>query len=51
MGGAEVSEVHANFLVNTGSATARDFLGLMQLVQEKVAARFGVWLEPEVHIL
>lgn len=51
VGGAEVSEVHANFLVNTGSATAQDFLGLMQLVQEKVAARFGVWLEPEVHIL
>lgn len=51
VGGAQVSEVHANFLVNTGSATAQDFLDLMRVVQEKVAALFGVWLEPEVHIL
>jgi UDP-N-acetylmuramate dehydrogenase len=51
LGGAQVSEVHANFLVNTGSATAQDFLDLMRLVQEKVAERFGVRLEPEVHIL
>jgi UDP-N-acetylmuramate dehydrogenase len=51
VGGAQVSEVHANFLVNTGSATAQDFLELMRLVQEKVLARFGVRLEPEVQIL
>lgn len=51
VGGAQVSEVHANFLVNTGSATAQDFLDLMRVVQEKVAERFGVRLEPEVHIL
>jgi UDP-N-acetylmuramate dehydrogenase len=51
VGGAQVSEVHANFLVNTGSATAQDFFDLMRLVQEKVFERFGVWLEPEVHIL
>jgi len=51
VGGAQVSEVHANFLVNTGSATAQDFFELMRLVQEKVFERFGVRLEPEVHIL
>jgi UDP-N-acetylmuramate dehydrogenase len=51
VGGAQVSEVHANFLVNTGSATAQNFLDLMRLVQEKVFERFGVRLEPEVHIL
>ncbi|OGR00284.1 MAG: UDP-N-acetylenolpyruvoylglucosamine reductase [Deltaproteobacteria bacterium RIFOXYD12_FULL_55_16] len=51
LGGAQVSEVHANFFVNTGSATAQDFLDLMRLVQEKVGERFGVWLEPEVHLL
>ena len=51
VGGARVSEVHANFLVNTGSATPQDFLDLMRLVQEKVFERFGVRLEPEVHIL
>ncbi len=51
VGGAQVSEVHANFLVNTGSATPQDFLDLMRLVQKKVLERFGVRLEPEVHIL
>ena len=51
VGGAQVSEVHANFLVNTGSATAQDFFDLMGLVQEKVFERFGIRLEPEVHIL
>ena len=51
VGGAQVSEVHANFLVNTGTATAQDFFDLMRLVQEKVFERFGVRLEPEVHIL
>jgi UDP-N-acetylmuramate dehydrogenase len=43
--------VHANFLVNTGAATAQDFVDLLRLVQEKVAERFGVRLEPEVHLL
>ena len=51
IGGAQVSEVHANFLVNTGQASAQDFLDLMRLVQEKVFTRVGVWLEPEVHLL
>lgn len=51
VGGAQVSEVHANFLVNTGSASAQDFLELMRLVQDKVVERFGIRLEPEVHIM
>jgi len=51
VGGAQVSEAHANFLVNTGSATAQDFLDLMRLVQERVYERFGIRLEPEVHLL
>ncbi|MFZ5776492.1 MAG: UDP-N-acetylmuramate dehydrogenase [Thermodesulfobacteriota bacterium] len=51
VGGAQVSPVHANFLVNTGGATAQDFLDLMRLVQERVSERFGVWLEPEVRII
>jgi len=37
--------------VNTGSATAQDFLDLMRLVQERVYERFGIRLEPEVHLL
>ncbi len=51
IGGAEVSRVHANFIVNTGGATARDILSLMEKVQEAVRAKFGVTLEPEVRIL
>ncbi len=51
IGDAQVSPVHANFIVNTGNATATDIFTLMRLVQEKVQAFAGVWLEPEVHIL
>lgn len=50
-GGAQVSEVHANFLVNTGGATASDFLTLARKVKEKVHSRFGVTLQEEVRII
>jgi len=51
VGGVEVSDVHANFLVNRGgigTATAGDALALIQLIQARVADKFGVHLEPEV---
>ncbi|MBI5481591.1 MAG: UDP-N-acetylmuramate dehydrogenase [Deltaproteobacteria bacterium] len=51
LGGAEVSWVHANWIVNRADATAADVLGLMQVCQEAVATKFGVTLEPEVHIV
>ncbi len=51
VGEARVSEVHANFLVNTGGATAAQILALMRLVQERVREVHGVWLEPEVKII
>ena len=51
VGGAEVSPVHANFLVNLGGATAADILALAARVRERVAERFGLWLEPEVEIV
>jgi UDP-N-acetylmuramate dehydrogenase len=50
-GAIEVSNLHANFLVNkggAGSANARDVLTLMQRVQQQVAAQLGVALVPEV---
>lgn len=50
VGGAKVSEVHANFIVNTGEATAQDVLTLIEQVRERVAARAGIWLETEVEI-
>jgi UDP-N-acetylmuramate dehydrogenase len=51
VGGAQVSEKHAGFLVNTGNATAEDFLNLISLVQRTVQEKHGVWLTPEVRIV
>jgi len=51
IGGAEVSVRHANFIVNTGTASASDILGLMQLIQETVFKEFNINLEPEVKIV
>jgi UDP-N-acetylmuramate dehydrogenase len=51
IGGAKISEKHANFIVNTGNASATDIINLMHLVQETVYKNFGIKLEPEVHIL
>ena len=51
IGGAKISEKHANFIVNTGNATATDILNLMHLIQDTIYKRFGIRLEPEVHIL
>lgn len=51
IGGAEVSTVHANFIVNKGEATARDFEELIVLVQETVKGEAGVMLEREVLIV
>jgi UDP-N-acetylmuramate dehydrogenase len=50
VGGAQVSEVHCNFLINRGNATATDFLNLAALVKEKVFAASGIQLEEEVRI-
>lgn len=51
VGGAAVSEKHANFLTNTGNATAKDFIALMELVKTKVKDKTGIELEPEVKIV
>lgn len=51
VGGASVSEKHANFIVNDGSATAADIEALILLVQQKVEAAQGIKLTPEVHIV
>ncbi len=51
IGGAQVSEVHANFIVNTGGATARDVRNLMEAVQSEVEKAYGITLEPEVRLI
>ncbi len=49
IGGAQVSEKHANFIINTGDATAADIEALITKVQSEVEQRSGVLLVPEVH--
>ncbi|MEG1663199.1 MAG: UDP-N-acetylmuramate dehydrogenase [Clostridia bacterium] len=50
-GGAEISEKHANFIVNRGFATATDFLTLVELCERAVYEKFGVKLEREFKLL
>lgn len=51
IGDAQVSEKHAGFVVNLGSATAGDILALMEEIKRRVFEATGVTLEPEVRIL
>ena len=51
IGGAIVSEKHANFIVNTGEATAADVKALMERCRREVLAKFGVQLVPEVELV
>lgn len=51
IGGAQVSEKHCGFVVNTGNATAGDVLALIREIQKTVREKFGVELETEVKFL
>ena len=51
IGGAQVSEKHCGFIVNTGNATATDIREVIEEVQERVEERFHVSLEPEIIFL
>lgn len=51
VGGAQVSEKHCGFVINTGDATAADVVKLMRDVSDTVKEKFGVSLEPEVKFL
>jgi UDP-N-acetylmuramate dehydrogenase len=50
VGDAEISEQHANFIVNPGSATADDVFALMRLAQDAVFAQTGIWLRAEIEL-
>jgi len=50
-GGCHVSDKHANFIINDGSASAADIEHLIREVQRSVAEKFGLELEPEVRII
>lgn len=51
VGGAQVSELHANFIVNTGGATAQDVAALMKIARDEVMRVHGIELRPEVRFL
>ena len=51
VGGARVSEVHANFIVNDGGATAEEILSLIARIKEKIRVERGIELETEVSII
>ncbi len=49
--GAQVSPLHANFIVNVGGATARDILSLAGMIRDRVKEKFGVLLEMELKVV
>ena len=51
IGGAQISELHANFIVNTGGATATDFLELVELCEREVENKFKIKLEREFKLI
>lgn len=51
VGGAQISEKHANFIINRGGATAQDYMNLILLAQKTVFEKTGYELEPEVRLI
>lgn len=51
IGGAQVSEKHAGFVINTGGASAADIMAVISHVADEVERRFGIRLEPEIRML
>ncbi len=51
VGGAEISDIHGNFLVNRGGATAEEVLELIQIVRHRVFEKYGIHLDMEVRVV
>ena len=51
VGGAEIAQKHANYIVNLGGASSADVLGLIEIARERVFKEFGIALELEVQII
>ena len=50
-GNAQISPIHANFIVNLGGASSADILTLIETIRETVFSKYSIYLEPEVQIL
>jgi len=48
VGGAQVSDIHANFIINDGTATAHDVAAVMREIQKRVYSEYQIKLEPEI---
>jgi len=51
IGGAMISKKHANFIINTGNAKAKDIMALIKLIMNKIKEEKGIELEPEINII
>lgn len=51
IGGAVISEQHANFIINEGGATAKDILTLLEMAHNKVMRKFNIALIPEIEVI
>ncbi|KIQ92040.1 UDP-N-acetylenolpyruvoylglucosamine reductase, partial [Bacillus sp. L_1B0_8] len=51
IGGAQISEMHGNFIVNTGGASAQDVLSLIELIKYTIKDKFDVDMHTEVEII
>ena len=51
IGGAEISTMHANFIVNTSKASSKDIYKLITIIQQKVLQNKGIYLQPEVRMI
>ena len=51
IGGAEISKMHSNFIINNSSASSKDIYELITVIQQKVLQNKGIYLEPEVRMI
>ena len=51
IGGAEISTMHSNFIINNSSASSKDIFELITVIQQKVLQKKGIYLQPEVRMI
>ena len=51
IGGAEISSMHSNFIINNSSASSKDIYELITIIQQKVLQNKGIYLQPEVRMI